>query len=278
MMESAQSNQDAYKQVYNWQYVHSIDFWSIVLARTCDVQQGGSDLKPLVYPLVQVSLGAIKCVHISSAFYDSCGTRLVPNSRSHPFHLHVIRSLLHLIRHTETYIPLFPYILPVLTLPFSTSSRPKASTLRPLDLELHIRVPNQYLKTRVLTEGVVEESVYLLAEWLTSRPVHGSIAFPEVVIPVAAALRKAMKSSKHGGSGKDLNVVKMLLERVEEGARWVEQKRNGLQISPAKIAEVQDWERDLRNKISESPLAKYFKVQQKARERQKNMIEKVSSF
>ncbi|KAL1739666.1 Noc2p family-domain-containing protein, partial [Schizophyllum fasciatum] len=27
---------EAYKQVYNWQYVHSIDFWSIVLARACD--------------------------------------------------------------------------------------------------------------------------------------------------------------------------------------------------------------------------------------------------
>jgi len=54
--------------VYNWQYVHCVDFWAIVLARACDsevvVERGGeeSELKPLVYPLVQVSLGAIKYV------------------------------------------------------------------------------------------------------------------------------------------------------------------------------------------------------------------------
>lgn len=61
---------EAYKQVYNWQYVHCVDFWCIVLARACDSQalaeRGGveSDLKPLLYPLVQVSLGAIKYVRI----------------------------------------------------------------------------------------------------------------------------------------------------------------------------------------------------------------------
>lgn len=60
--------QEAYKQVYNWQYVHCVDFWSIVLARACDAQseieKGGheSELKALIYPLTQVTLGAIKCV------------------------------------------------------------------------------------------------------------------------------------------------------------------------------------------------------------------------
>jgi hypothetical protein len=54
--------------VYNWQYAHCVDFWAIVLGRACDsqalVERGGeeSELKPLVYPLVQVSLGAIKYV------------------------------------------------------------------------------------------------------------------------------------------------------------------------------------------------------------------------
>jgi nucleolar complex protein 2 len=53
--------QDAYKQVYNWQYVHCVDFWSRVLARACgDTREGEGDLKPLIYPLVQVSLGALR--------------------------------------------------------------------------------------------------------------------------------------------------------------------------------------------------------------------------
>ena len=57
---------DAFRQVYNWQYVHCVDFWTLVLARACDTQSPlersdvESELKALIYPLVQVSLGAMK--------------------------------------------------------------------------------------------------------------------------------------------------------------------------------------------------------------------------
>ena len=59
--------QESYKQVHNWQYVHAIDFWSLVLARSCEVQGStddvkNGDMKPLIYPLVQIATGAIKCV------------------------------------------------------------------------------------------------------------------------------------------------------------------------------------------------------------------------
>lgn len=58
--------QESYKLVYNWQFVHSIDFWCLVLARACDKQAAAdkgadaSELNALIYPLVQVTLGAIK--------------------------------------------------------------------------------------------------------------------------------------------------------------------------------------------------------------------------
>ena len=60
---------EAYKQVYNWQFAHCVDFWCIVLARACDVKaeaEAGkpSELRPLIYPLVQVSLGAVKYVFL----------------------------------------------------------------------------------------------------------------------------------------------------------------------------------------------------------------------
>jgi nucleolar complex protein 2 len=63
--------QDSFKQVYNWQYVHAVDFWSLVLARACEVQGSPDhtkkeDLRPLIYPLVQITTGAIKCVALPS--------------------------------------------------------------------------------------------------------------------------------------------------------------------------------------------------------------------
>jgi nucleolar complex protein 2 len=68
--------QESYKQVYNWQYVHAIDFWSLVLARACEVQGSADgvkteDMRPLIYPLVQIATGAIKCVTHMSKFVSN---------------------------------------------------------------------------------------------------------------------------------------------------------------------------------------------------------------
>ncbi|KAI0632864.1 Noc2-domain-containing protein [Trametes polyzona] len=258
---------EAYKLVYNWQYVHCVDFWALVIARACDkqtlIERGGqeSELQALIYPLVQVALGA---------------ARLIRNARSFPFHLHIVRSILHLTRHTHIYVPLAPYLLPVLTSTLSASSKPKPSTLRPLDFETHIRAPQQYLKTRVYNEGLAEESAFLLAEYLASPPVQGSIGFPEIVVPVVLLLRKAIKGAK-GAQGKlakakEAAVAKTLVDRVEESARWVEQKRKGVAFAPGRLAEVERWEDGLR--VEDAPLARYVKVQRKAREKRRKLVEK----
>ncbi|TFK37615.1 Noc2p family-domain-containing protein [Crucibulum laeve] len=254
---------EAYKQVYNWQYIHCIDFWCIVLARACDfraeVEAGKeSELRPLIYPLVQVALGSIK---------------LIPNSRSHPFHLHVIRSLLHLSKHTGTYIPISPYLISILNSSLSPSSRPKSSTLRPLDLDVHIRVPQQYMKTRVYSEGITEEAIFLLVEWLASPAVHGSIAFPEIAVPIVVTLRKSMKNAKQGVS-KEQGLLKGLLERADESAKWIEEKRKLVTFSPAKMSAVRDWEDALKEKLADAPLSKYLKVQRKTREKRRKLVEK----
>ncbi|TFK69768.1 Noc2-domain-containing protein [Pluteus cervinus] len=256
---------ESYKLVYNWQYVHCVDFWSIVLARACDARNElatgkESDLKTLIYPLVQVSLGAIK---------------LISNSRSYPFHLHIIHSLLHLTRHTGTYVPISPYILPILTTTLAAGSRPKSSTLRPLDFETHIRAPQQYAKTRIYAECLVEETSYLLAEWLCSSPVHGSISFPEIVVPIVVLLRKSIKSARSNSNvGKELNVVKTLVERIEESATWLENKRRGVSFAPAMTTEVNEWEKSIRLQLDDSPLGKYLRVQQKAREKRQKLLDK----
>jgi len=257
-------SKEAYKQVYNWQFIHSLDFWSLVLARACDAKaesENGipSELKPLVYPLVQVSLGEI---------------RLISNSRSYPFHLHVVRSLLHLTRHTQIYIPIAPCLLPILTSTLSSTSRPKSSTLKPLDLDVQIRTPQQYLKTRIYAEGLVEEVTYLLAEWLATEAVHGSIAFPEIVVPISIVLKKAIKTAKSHGSSKDSTSIKMLVERTEDSVRWAEQKRKEVKLAPSMTSAVEGWERELKTKIDEAPLGKYVKVQRKAREKQRKLMQK----
>jgi nucleolar complex protein 2 len=167
--------------------------------------------------------------------------------------------------------------VPIIAATLAPSSRPKSSTLKPLDLEVQIRAPQQYIKTRVYVESVLEEATYLLVEWLSSPAVQGSIAFPEIVVPILVQLRKSLKVVKSGsGSGaKDTSLVKVLLERMEESARWVDQSRKRVSFAPGKLGEVDRWEQDLKLKIGESPLGKYAKVQRKTREKRQKLMEKV---
>ena len=202
--------------------------------------------------------------------------RLVPNGRSYPFHLHIMRSLLHLVKHTEIYIPFSPYLVPILTSSLTPSTRPKSSTLRPLDFETQIRVPQQYVKTRILSEGIIEETAHLLAEWLASASVHGSIAFPEITVPIVVLIRKSLKNAK-AGSGKEQSLVKLLLERIEESAQWMEQRRKTVQFSPGKMDDVEEWEKTMKTNMDDTPLGKYLKIQNKVREKRRQLIEKVSS-
>lgn len=187
------------------------------------------------------------------------------------------------MQYTHVYVPLAPYLMPIITSTLSPTASKKAGTLKPLDLESNIRAPQQHIRTRVYAETVAEESCHLLAEWLASPPVQGSIAFPEIVVPVTVALRRAAKTERNSSSGgkgkgraggmKEAGAVKALVERVEESARWVEQRRKDVSFSPGQLDEVRLWEDGIN--AEESPLGKYVKVQRKAREKKRKLVEKV---
>ncbi|KAF8317898.1 Noc2-domain-containing protein [Clavulina sp. PMI_390] len=262
-------SKEAYKQVYNWQFVHSVDFWALVLAKACDAKVESdsgeaSELKPLIYPLIQVTLGAIK---------------LIPTARYYPLHLQLLRSLLHIIQRTGTYLSLAPFLVPIITAslsPSSSSAKPKSAALRPLDMTLHIRAPAQYLKTKSYAESTAEEALFVLGSW--AECVQGSVAFPEVVLPAVLALRKALKKAHSSGGGKGaangkiVSMVKTLVERIEEGSKWVSSKRDNVTFAPANQTQVQRWESEV--KVEETPVGKYMRVQRKTREKKQAMLEK----
>ncbi|KPI43093.1 Nucleolar complex protein 2 [Cyphellophora attinorum] len=140
----AKPTKDSYKQIYNWQYVHSLDFWSRVLTTHCnaltEAQSGKSanesHLRPLIYPLVQITTATI---------------RLIPTATYFPLRFHLIRSLLRISQSTGTYIPLASALLEVLSSPElrkpATNKQPSSTTpLKPLDFTTSLRAPTSYLK------------------------------------------------------------------------------------------------------------------------------------
>lgn len=256
------TTKESYKAVYNWQYVHSLDFWSRVLSQHCDglveAQAGKqSALRPLIYPVVQITIGAM---------------RLIPTAQYFPLRFQLTRALLRLSRATATYIPLAPSLLEVLNLA-EMRKPPKSSTLKPLDFTTTIRAPKSYLRTRTYQDGVGEQIAELLSEFFVLWTKH--IAFPELSVPVVVMLKRWLKqvSSRQGGNknSKINQMILLLVQKVEANARWIEERRLNVTYTPRNRTEVETFLKDV--SWEATPLGAFVKNQRKLREERAAVLE-----
>jgi nucleolar complex protein 2 len=234
---------DSYKIIYNWQYVHSLDFWSRVLCFECDLfkeaqSKAASPLRSLIHPLVQVTLGAM---------------RLIPTPQYFPLRFYLIRSLLRLSTYTGVYIPLLPALTEVLN-STTVNKTPKPSTLKPLDFDHNIRAGKSYLGTRVYQDSVCEQLVELIAEFFVLH--CKSIAFPELSIPAVITLRRFIKRSKNVKFNKQLQ---KLVEKLEQNSKFVEQERSNVEFGPAQKEQVAAFLKDY--DWNKTPLGAFVRVQ-----------------
>ncbi|KIW88521.1 uncharacterized protein Z519_11090 [Cladophialophora bantiana CBS 173.52] len=252
---------DSYKTIYNWQFVHSLDFWSRVLSSHCnsllEAQNGKpSQLRPLIYPVVQVTLGAM---------------RLIPTSTYFPLRFQLMRSLLRISQATETYIPLSAALLEVLN--SAQMKKPaKPSTVRPLDFASNIRAPTSHLKTKVYQDGVGEQVVELLSEFLVLWT--KSIAYSELQLPVIIMLKRWLKTaSKPSGNknGKLNQSLLVLVQKSEANAKWIEERRNKINFSPKDRTEVETFLKDVQ--WEDTPLGAFVVSRRKLREERRKVLE-----
>jgi nucleolar complex protein 2 len=263
LRSSITNNQkESYKTVYNWQFVHSLDFWSCVLSEHCspvrEAENGKeSQLRPLIYPTVQVTLGAM---------------RLIPTATYFPLRFQMMRSLLRLSRATGTYIPLASALLEVLN-SAEMKKPPKPSTLKSLDFASNYKAQKLYLRTRVYQDGVGEQVTELLSEffvlWSTS------IAFPELALPVIVMLKRWLKDANNKNSGNKNNKVNsgllLLIQKLEANSKWIEERRAKVDFAPNDRASVDgflkgvEWEK--------TPLGAFVVGQRKQREEKARLME-----
>lgn len=245
---------DAFKVVYNWQYVHSLDFWSRVLSFECQVGKtalrgSASPLQELIYPLVQITLGTI---------------RLIPTAQYFPLRFYLIRSLLRLSQTTGVFIP----IVPLLTEIFNSTSitkNAKGSSLKALDFEYTIRASKSYIGTKIYQDGVCDQVVDLFGEFFALH--SKSIAFPELATPVVITLRRFTKRSKNAKFNKQLL---RLVDRLEDNSKFIQEKRNKADFGPRNLEKVSvflkdfDWEK--------TPIGSYVVVQRQIKEERLRML------
>ncbi|KAJ5361577.1 hypothetical protein N7541_002421 [Penicillium brevicompactum] len=256
------TTKDSYKAIYNWQYVHSLDFWSRVLSQHCDglvEAQAGKEsaLRPLIYPVVQITLGAM---------------RLIPTATYFPLRFQMTRALLRISRATGTYIPLSSSLLEVLT-SAEMRKHPKSSTLRPLDFNTAIRAPKSYLRSRTYQDGVGEQVAELLSEFFVLWSKH--IAFPELSVPVVVSLKRWLKQvSARSGGNKNAKINQMILlivQKVEANARWIEERRINVSYAPRHRSEVEGFLKDV--DWETTPIGAFVKTQRKLREERAAVLE-----
>ena len=252
---------DSYKTIYNWQFVHSLDFWSRVLSTHCnsllEAQNGKrSQLRPLIYPVVQVTLGAM---------------RLIPTSTYFPLRFQLMRSLLRISQATETYIPLSAALLEVLN--SAEMKKPaKAATLRPLDFASNIRAPTSYLKTKIYQEGVGEQVVELFSEFFVLWT--KSIAYPELQLPVIVMLKRWIKTASRPSGNKNAKLnqaLALLLQKSETNSKWIEERRNKVNFSPKDRTEVEAFLKDVQ--WQDTPLGAFVVSQRKLRDERTKVLE-----
>lgn len=249
---------ESYQNVYNWQYIHCIDFWAIVLATTCDKERSQasgqqSPMHPLIYPLVQAATGAI---------------RLIPTSRYFPLRMHLVQSMLRLMNRTGTYIPLASTLVEILEAPeFARKAKP--STLTPLNFDVLIRAPKAYVRTRVYADQLGEETTYLILEYLNS--LSRSIAFPELVIPIVIGLKRALKLSRNmRDTGKIVQLIKNLIEKIGRHSDFIREHRQALDYAPRDEDRVQTF---LQDTSSELPIEAAARLARRSREKRKALLQ-----
>lgn len=266
---------DSYKTIYNWQYTHSLDFWSRVLSTHCSnpllKTPSASPLHPLIYPLVQITLGAL---------------RLIPTPTYFPLRFHLTRSLLRISRTTSTYIPLAPALLEVLSSP-DLSKPPKPSTLPPLDFTIALRAPKSYLRTRIYQDGLGQQVQELLAEFFACWAKH--IAFPELIIPPTVALKRWLKTAssppakgnksatnkaeREGKGNKNAKVnssIVLLLQKLSANAQYVEGKRAAVNFGPSDRQGVDNFLRDV--PVEETPLGAFVDGMRRQKEERERVL------
>ncbi|SPO02292.1 related to excision repair protein RAD4 [Cephalotrichum gorgonifer] len=256
------NKKDAHRAIYNWQYTHSLDFWSVVLAEHCsplkEAEAGHeSQLKLLIYPLVQVTLGAM---------------RLIPSSTYFPLRFHLVRAILRLSRSTGTYVPLASPLLEVLS-SVEMKKAPKSSTLKPLDFAVNYKASKAYLRTRTYQDGVGEQVIELLSEFLLLWATN--IAFPEFSLPVVIQLKRYLKQARQKSTGnKNMKLsaaLVTLVQKIEANGKFIEGKRSGVDFAPRDRSQVDNFLKGF--ELQKTPLGAYVFAQRKGREEKEKMLE-----
>ena len=202
-------SKEAFRAVYCWQYINCLECWVRVLQT--HAQQETDPLRPLIYPVAQVALGA---------------ARLLPSARYAPLRLRLVRALNALSESTGHFVPVAPLLLELLGFA-ELNKAPMATKNRPPDFSLVLRVAKQELRSPAVQEVIVEGALQLLAAHLNQWAY--SPGFPELAHVPSRDLRRFCKATQVTRFRKAARAV---VDAAERNADWIARKRDNVNFAP----------------------------------------------
>ncbi|CAO3651904.1 unnamed protein product [Cunninghamella blakesleeana] len=228
---------ESFKSIYTWQYITCLDFWSNVIAVTCNPEVGvSSTMQALLKPVVDLSLHTL---------------RLNQTSQFLPLRVHILRSLTALIDSTGFYIPLAPYFFEIFENEiFRNKKEMKSDKLDDFEWEYYLKTPKIYFGTKIYQDAVFKTLMDNILDFYACFGL--SIAFPELAIPAIAKMKE--QRQKMNGT-RFVKLLKVFIEKFEGHKQYIEQKRAPIEYSPSKLEEVSAF---LRNtSFEQTPLGSY---------------------
>ncbi|KNC46400.1 uncharacterized protein AMSG_02854 [Thecamonas trahens ATCC 50062] len=236
---SAQSK-SSLATVYNWQVVHSLRLWAQILAQYKDSDK----LEPLRYPVIQILSGI---------------ATLAPSARYFPLHLHVMEDLVNLAAATGLVTPAATALLSILHAE-SLAKKSAASTTKPIDLTIVVKVTKSYTTSRAFKTSVVDRVAFILLRHAHS--LAGTIAFPELLAPVLSSVRTFSRNKAIAPALRKR--VAYLISAIGNHSRWIRAKRDSITFAPGDTAAVEAFEAGLNT--AKSPIQKAYVAKLKEHE------------
>ncbi|KAM3964817.1 nucleolar complex protein 2 [Aphomia sociella] len=217
--------------VYNWQFINSLHLWADLLGATSNKSQ----LQQLIYPLVMVIINTIK---------------LVPTHQYYPLRFHCVEILISLSKDSNTYIPILPFIVEVLT-SYDFNKKHKKVSMKPIDFSCILRLAKSQLTENGFKDAVIERVYALLLEY-TANESH-TIAFPDVTLLAVMQLKQFLKNCSVANYTKKL---RQLLEKIEENGKFIHNERSKVSFSLKDEKLIAAWESSI--KAKGTPLSAFF--------------------
>ncbi|XP_046961477.1 nucleolar complex protein 2 homolog [Vanessa cardui] len=228
--------------VYNWQFVNSLHLWADLISATSNKPQ----LQPLLYPLVMVITHTIK---------------LVPTHQYYPLRFHCVEILINLSKESDTFIPVLPFLVEVLTT-YDFNKKHKKVSMKPLDFSCVLRLAKSQLAENGFKDSVIDRVYGLLLEYMANQSY--SIAFPDLSLLAIIQIKQFLKTCSVSNYTKRL---RQLLEKIEENSKFIEKERAKVSFALNDEKMVAAWE--ARIKTKGTPLLTFFESWNKVNKIQK---------